>query len=477
MVNLIKDTLYLSTNGAMYKRLYWVGIAGYLIMLILSILFYKERILLLDNSFLLFHIVRENTFCIAHYRFGDIFNQALPVLATKSGQALSSVALCYSLGYVVYYFLCYFISGSILKRYDFALTILFLNLLFVSDTFYWTPSELPQGIALLLVTLAFASNKQLTMTKPALWVLLAVPVITIAFFHPVIIFVLLYSCFFFLERNDQIINKQILYIVAGIFFLAIILKAFVFRTPYEQHSAGGLKHFITLFPDYFTLYSNKQFLVNCIVKYYWIPLIFVSVLVFYYKRKAWKNFAFFLCCFFGYLLLINVSYPNIRTTTFYIENLYLPLSIFLALPFIFDLLPLLETKRLSMPIILLITLSGCARIYFMHNPYTARLEYERYLINKYGDTKVIVKAQPADLDALKILWATPYEMLLLSECERHKPASIIIDENPDRLGWATYAKDELLVNWNVYKYQQLPAKYFNFRDTVTGYAIITQPTP
>lgn len=62
MSNVLKDTLYLSTNGIMYKRLYFIGIAVYTIMLLLSVLFYKERIILLDTSYLLFHIIKDNFF-------------------------------------------------------------------------------------------------------------------------------------------------------------------------------------------------------------------------------------------------------------------------------------------------------------------------------------------------------------------------------------------------------------------------------
>jgi hypothetical protein len=154
----------------------------------------------------------------------------------------------------------------------------------------------------------------------------------------------------------------------------------------------------------------------------------------------------------------------------------MPLSIILGLPFVFDVLPVLDKKKLALPIVALILLSGCMRIYATHEAYTQRLNYERRYLDKYDDRKVIVKAQKTDVDTLLMLWGTPYEFLLLSASERHKPASIIIDENPEKSGWAENLKNKLVVNWNIFPYKELPARYFNFTDTVTGYNIIKTPT-
>ncbi len=164
---------------------------------------------------------------------------------------MSPVIMSYSLGFMIYYFACYFICGSILKQYDFALTILLLNVLFVSDTFYWIPSELPQGIALLMVTFAAVRDKEPENIKLWGWVALSLVLITIAFFHPLLVIVLLYACFFFLERRDLLTSKKLLYIIGCIFFLAVLIKAMAFRTLYERHAMSGLKNFITLFPGLF----------------------------------------------------------------------------------------------------------------------------------------------------------------------------------------------------------------------------------
>jgi hypothetical protein len=454
----------------MYRRLYFVGIAAYIVMLVLSVLFYKERTIFLDAAFNLFNIIKDNGFCIQHYRFGDVFSQLLPVLATKAGLGINTIFECYSVGYIVYYFTTYFICGSILKRYDLALVILLMNILFVSDTFYWMLSQLPQAIALLMVIFAIIEGRQRNMS-PALWIMVFLAMLTVIFFHPLVLFVLAFSVIFFVLSKIHPADKKIMYTLVIIYLTGLVVKGIFFRSYYEGSSLSGVKNFVTQFPDYFTILSNRRFLYNCVSKYYWIPVLFISISIFYFKKKSFKKLLFFAVFFAGYLMLINISYPSSSTPEFYIENLYLPLSVFLALPFVFDLLPALEKNKTAMLVIVLIILTGCVRICNIHDIYTRRLVLERHYLDEYGSNKVIVKAKKSDSDQLLMLWGTPYEFLLLSECERNKSASIIIDETPLLRDWAKGQKRALVVNWNVFPYKDLNPRYFHFRDTVAGYIV------
>ena len=169
------------------------------------------------------------------------------------------------------------------------------------------------------------------------------------------------------------------------------------------------------------------------------------------------------------MLLVNVSYPNSSTPGFYTESLYTPLSVLLALPFVFEILPILERMKLAIPAIIILILIGCIRIYAAHYQYTSRIDYEQSFLDKYGTEKVIVKAKKQDKYILQMLWATPYEFLLLSVSEHRNPASIIIDDHPETMQWLNSAKNVLRVNWETYSYSELPSRYFRFTDSTSGY--------
>lgn len=440
-------------------------------MFLFSMLFYKERIILVDTANGVFNIIKENSFAIGIYRFGNVFNQWLPVLAVKMNASLDTIMICYSVAFILYYFTCYLICGTLLKRYEFALLVLLFNTLFAADTFYWIPSELPQGMALLMVVFAMLYEKQFSTMRATTWMAVFTGLIVLVFYHPLLIFVMGFSIVFFLLHRHIPFDRKLLMITGCGFFVLLLLKTLFLRTPYERHSMSGMKNFITLFPDYFMLYSNRQFLANCISKYYWIPVVFMGVVALYYKQKQWKQAGLFLLSFFGYMLLVNVSYPSDVTPVFYIENLYLPLAAFLSLPLIFNIMPMLVRRKMAMPFLLLVLITFCVRVSTTHATYAARLDWERRFMKEHGDKKMIYPTRLVPMDTLMMVWGTPYEFWLLSTTEQSRTVSIIIDPKPENRMWADQLRNSLLVNWNIVPYSELKPKYFRMTDSTTPYLI------
>jgi hypothetical protein len=470
MSNVQKSILYLSGNRIMYRKLYFVGIVGYLVMLILSILFYKERIIFLDTSFALFHIARTSTFSLYASRCGALLTQILPVLAVKTGTSLNTVALCYSIGFTLYYFCCYILCGFAIKRYDLGLVLFLFHILFVTDTFYYIPSELPQGVNFLMVGLAAltAAGKSNTVRNSLLYLLL----FAAAFFHPLVSVAVLYSMLYFYFQKSALFSMRMMITIVVVYFAGVLINNLFFRIDYDRHAMSGVKNFITLFPDYFTLYSDKQFVSDCLRKYYWLPIGFSAVTLFYIYGKEWKKLLFFAACFLGYLLLVNVSYPTAATPIVYMENQYLPLGLILAYPIVFDIFSAIRSSWLVMAVLLVITGTACTRFYSTYTTYAARLNWERRFLNENGDQKVIVDSKKANSGILQMIWGTPYEFWLLSTIEKGKSASIIIDDKPENRPWATSVNKSLIVNWNMYPYSDLPDRYFNFPDTTSTYSLI-----
>ena len=452
----------------MYKRAYVAGIAGYIVLLVFSIVFYKERIIFLDTAFTIFHIVKDSFFSIQVYRFGDVFTQLLPVLCARAGLSLDTLVMSYSVGFVLYYFACYLVCSSWLKQYDLALVVLLLNLLFVTDGFYWITSQLPQGLALLLVMLAALRRLPADDVPPLRAAVIVALVITLAFFHPLLSIAMLYALLFWRWSGTGAARK-LLSVIGTIFLLGIILKAIAFHTPYERSSMSGLRNFYRLFPDYFSLYANRQFLWHCLTRFCWIPLAAAGITVVYVRTRRWRLLWLFWLAFLGFLLLINVTYPNAATTTYYIESMYSLLGLIIGLPFVADVLPWLHVRKLALPAMIAIVLTGCIRIAWADGTYKARLAWERDFLARNPHIKMIANAQQANAGILQQLWGTPYEFWLLSTTEQGESASVIIDEEPHRRDWARKRNKTFIVNWDMYPYSTLNPRYFKFTDTVNGY--------
>ncbi len=460
----------------MYKRLFYIGFACYFFMIVLSLLFYRERTILADSAFCLFYVLKKGGYSIELFRFTDVFAQSFPLFAYKLGLDINTVIKSYSVGFIVFFSCCYLYTGLFLKKHDYALVILLVNILFITETFYYTPSQLPQGICLLIVVFAALNKHNSNINKPINWLLLFIATILFVFYHPLVLFALIYISVFFLLPNlkkEEITYKKHIFFILIAYFIIIIFKSTVLRSVYETHSLSGLKNFIKLFPDYFTIYSNRFFIENCITKYYWIPIVTILIIITYIKLKQTKKLIFFIAFLFGYLLLINISYPSNVTPKYYIENLYLPIGLIIAMPFIFDVLPSINNTKIANALLLLIMFSFCVRVYSAHNTYTARLNWEKDFMYKNLGKKLIVNTKNVPLDTLMDTWGTPYEFWLLSASEKLNTASIVILDSPARLDWCRYSTNSVIVLWDCFPYKNFSGnKYFNFTDSVSKYTIV-----
>lgn len=456
----------------MYRKLYLSGFAVYAALFALSIVFYKERTIFVDIAYHLFYIIKDNDFAIQNYRYGAAVTQVFPLMAYRLGLSLNTILVIYSAAFIIYYSFCYWLCGSVFKNYKIALALLLCNILFVSDTFYWIQSELPQGIACMMVLFAFVTrfeNKHVNIGSALVLLLL----ITLAnFFHPILIIPLMYVFIFLVVNKNIAVDKRLLFISAAYCLLVFMAKKHLFVAAYEQDAMKSADNVFYLYPHYFGLASNRRFLALCLEKYYWIPVSAAAIGIYYLLQRKWLLLLLFSGTFVGYLLLVNISYPHANETVFYMENLYLPLGIILSLPLAFDLLPAMKNRNVVYVLLAAVMLTGVVRIYRTHHVFTARLNWERNFLKMNSDRKLVIYSNKFLMDKLLMVWGTSYEFWLLSTIEQGKTASIMIHENPDRLvPWAV-EKNSFITNWEVYHHHDFNPRYFKFKDTVNSYTVV-----
>lgn len=457
----------------MYRSSYKLGFIAYTCLIIMAIIFYQERTVFVDIAYHMFHILKDDTFAIQNFRFGAIFTQLIPLVGGKLQLSLDTIMLLYSAGFIVYYFICYAICGSVLKQYGLALVLLLGNILFVTDTFFWIQSELPQGLAFMMVVLSLVNYSKSKPDNPWLLSLVFAGGVTVAFFHPLLLFPLGFIFLYSLLNSELFLNKKLFLSFFIFYLLIVVIKTIAFKTPYDNTAFSGVKNFLTLFPDYFTIDSNKVLLKNFITKYYWIPVVSIWLVVVYVSKKEWLKLGLLVVAVTGYFLLINVSYPS-GATDFYIENLYLPIGIMLAVPLVYDIFPVLSFRNKNMPILLIATIitTGLLRIFIHSDPYVARLEWGKGILNKYEGKKVLMHSSEAPMDTLLMTWGTPYEFWLLSTAEKGTSASIAILDDIEGVKWAAGNKQDFITQWGVFNYKDLPKTYFKFSDTTSSYILM-----
>jgi len=455
----------------LYKNVLKLGAFVYAILLVLSLFFFEERTAFLDIAYHLFYIIKDGDFAIQNNRFGSCFTQVFPLIASKLNLDLRLVMKVYSAAFVVVYASVFFVMMFVVKSYQFSLVMLLHCTLMVTDTFFWIQSELPQGLAFLLLFFSFIIHKK--EFASSIWYLpfITIGMLTVTFFHPLILFPFLFIvAFFYTKENLQL--KSILVSLAITFFGIIILKQLFFKTTYDSAAIGGLKNFISFFPDYITLQSNKDFIKYVLADYQIIWLLFFALLFFYWRFK--KVYKFFLLFTFvtGYLLIVNVSFSN-GAEQFYMENLYLPLSVMIIISFVFDLMPSVQQKYV-VPILCFILVVRLFQISINHQPYTERLSYLKQILDKtelLENKKIIIPSSAVSTDTLMMTWASPYEFWLLSTTRANRTRSVFISDSPDEISWALSYRKKFITKWGAFDYHALPIQYFVLNDTVP-YTII-----
>lgn len=456
----------------MLKKLYYTGFLVYAGLLALSVVFYKERTILLDNSLFLFDMLREDGFCIQRNRFIVVLPQLLPLLTAKFSLSLKWVMISFSAGYMLYHVFCYFLCG-LLKNYRLGIALLLVNTLVVAHTFFWHLSELSLGISLLFPFFALFVDKQHKLNKPAQYILMAAGLITIVFSHPLIIFPFFFIIAFLWLRENIKPERRVLIITSALFIIVYFAKKKILPDTYESNSSYLLTNNLkSNYPDYFSMYSNTRFFSNWFYIFYWLPVFFITVLAFYAWKRRWLKFFLVFLASTGYSQVVNISYPGYNTPDFYWENMYTTLGLFLALPLAYDLFPIWGKRKFLVPATcLLIAGTAFLRINMLRQDYRGRIDWFRGYMDKYRNEKMMVNMYDKPQETIIMEWASPYEFWLLSTLERDTTASIIIHKNVEEIGWAWENYRAFVTTWGVYPYKDLNPRYFKFRDTTRHYSV------
>lgn len=445
-----------------------IGVAVYSILTVFAIVFYKERVSMLDGAFQFFEIVRKESFAIQANRFGAVGTQIFPVLGIWLGLPLKVVTIMYSLSFVLFPAICFLIILLHFRNARLALCLLLFNTILVAHSFYWLTCELLQGLPFTLVYFSAVERQMIKGTLSVKLLFWSVPaLIVITFFYPllpcVVFFVLAYLWLYY----DKKYTKWLLGII-GIYIMIYVIKALFFSSGYDNEAMSRVKNFITLFPDYFSIPSHRIFIKRCIDDYYFILILSAINIVGLLLQKKYQKLLLSLAAFLGFVMLINVSYPD-GSYQFYIEPQYAILTVYIAVPFCYDIIPAISKKGIIMAALPVMLLLCLIKIYNTHKEYTTRMSWYQSVLDKTAgrsNKKLIMKAGSDPLHLVKMDWASAYEFWLLSTLKTGNSRSIIIEERPGEFDQYLNENKLFIGKWTSIPYRDFKNKvYFNFTDT------------
>lgn len=170
-----------------------------------------------------------------------------------------------------------------------------------------------------------------------------------------------------------------------------------------------------------------------------------------------------------YLFLICVATPH--ADKFYLENMMLPLGIFVLLPFANIIVSgFFPSQKIATGLLVAIIAIRLAFIFDTHKIYARRLEwyYHKFeVMDRTKQQRLMVQENSAIKDTLIMTWATSYESVILSSVEGPEHTkSIIVDNDLSNYRGNLEHNNLLSVKFGGYTTDQLPYNYFSLRDGV-----------
>ena len=456
------------------RRLGYIAMLG---LLSLAIIFYKERAFLLDIAFQTFLMINEGTVQVMVNRFGSAIVQLLPLLAIKSGAPIWVVSLFYSMSFPLLFLLIYVLIVKVFKNDLLGWALVFLFILIVYDAFYWATSEQQQGLAVLLLFYAYL------LRFPKLnqwwhWPVNFFGVSLLAFYHP-LIFIPFYFlwAFFLLHQPKQFLHWRYMILVV-IMAAVLVAKSRYFSNWYDSGKMNTFQNNLDkYFPNYFGLAAHGKFLKNCLYYWYLFPIFFAVDIIYYLFKKYWLKAILVGGFCFAYLMLLHIASPE-SNYRFYVEVNYMALSIFVMVPFLFDIAPQLRTRNLFL-LFTSIVLLRLATIAWHHQPYTARIEWIRQALEQGTEqqpaaTRFYLPASKVPMDTLLMPWGIPYESLLISTYDGHRPRrTLFVHQNMDQFRDTLQIDTTFVTEFKVYSLKELNFTYFPL-DTNAYRKVISQ---
>ncbi len=414
----------------------FLGYVAWAILLVFSLVFYRERAFFMDAGFQLFNFINEGKIQVYHYRFVTAVPQVVPFLLMKMGAPLWALGMGFSAAYILFYFTVWHLLVRWLRCDALGWVLLSLATLMTFDGFYHIQSEFNLGLSLLLLAFGVVLRNP-KMNAAWQWVALVPLAATVGFSHKLsIIFTVFIWVFMFVKIKE--LRHWRYALVLGIFMVATAIKSAFFTNWYEAAKQEEFAVNLGMYWDRpWAIPSNLVFAERCLQYYYLLPLLLVVVSIFYLKRKQWLRLGLVWSFSIGYLMLYNIS-DLTAATRFYSEVSYLPLSIFVAVPLFFDVLSLapaskpttfrkLRTfgKLSASTLVLAVLLLRLTSIAWNHRTVAGQYAWIEKQVGRPGN-RFLLPLDQVPMDTVLLDWGVPFTAMHLTALESPDSAKTLL---------------------------------------------------
>lgn len=348
-------------------------ISLFVIMLAGCFIYYKERMLFVDPSWIVFSILNEKHFIISEYRYGAFITQMIPLMAGYLHLPLKVVLITYSASFNAFYLCAILVLLFRYKQNALAILMAFYFTLFVSDEYFWPNNEVHQGVTWMFLFFGLFLHRSKNLKIHHHLLLLVFGFLAI-FSHFIVIIPFSYLWIYYIiqYKSRGIGSKPIIFYTLYLSLVFIVKYRLGISGWYDGAKLTNVKKLNI--SDIWYSFSNGQAktMGTLLLSNYWISILLLLVgLIFAIKKKSYLAVALTLAYSIGYFSVVCLTYPDAfgRSTLFYMESEWMALSIIATSLFVFKVLPQLKPGYIHIALILI---------------FLVRITYISYLLRKYS---------------------------------------------------------------------------------------------
>ncbi|MGC4056776.1 MAG: hypothetical protein QM743_01470 [Chitinophagaceae bacterium] len=407
-----------------------IGVFALGLLLLGSIIFYKERMLMADAPWVVYNIINTHSLFIQEHRYGAFITQMFPLAGSLLHLPLQWILVLYSASFNLFYF----ISGLALYRkgqYKFTLLLALYCTVCVSDSYFWTNNEVHQGVCWCMLLCGYWRYPEAqAWGKYTSWLLFTLLAALAIFSHPIIIVVTVYIFGFYLLARNQFDKRRriVLIIIPAI----IAVKYYLSKSGWYDEGKISTLESISFSQVKGVLHTStaRIFLNNCLGRYWAFSLLtLLSAGTLLYARK-FLQLLWMLTFFTVYFIAVCTVYPNCDFP-FYIESEWMCISIIAALPFVAYGLPGWR-KEAAAVLSASFFLSAVIIIPLSAKPFQERIALLEKMMDYFRSRewyKVVILTDEHNFNnkleqKLIMSWGMPAEMLILSRTDHPQQAGV-----------------------------------------------------
>lgn len=450
----------------------------FLILLIYSIIFFKERFIYSDPAFFSFLMIDQNNVSFVLGRWGTIFSQIIPLYGLRHGVSLETFLQLYSASFIILYYVFFLIIQYVYKNSKGSWILMLTLCLTFRMTFYYSTAELYQGLALTVLLWTIVSQKIEDRSRST-WVhtiLAALLIVFVSFYHQLTLFTVLFVLGYELIQKRKIRNKKLIFLIVFTVIWYVIRIKFFTNSEYEKNKMLSISDFFQQLMHITDLSSTKYFL-GFVKSQILIPIISFCITLILLLRKN-KLVAIYLGSFFlCFAVLICVTLYKGESQMMY-ENYYVVFGLFIAFSLVHTFI--VPSRNFATIAVIILISYSLNQICKARHPITARINDLNNMI-QYGRSldkrKFLVKEnQLMKFNNMLPTWSLPFESTLLSSLDNPAYSVTFYSlKNETQFTEEQLVKKDVFLGpeWEPFWFttKNLNKNYFNFPES--GYSLLS----